>query len=233
MKSLKMLGCLLDYPNDALWLHRQELLDESAEHSPEIQSFITELCQQEMLDAQAAWGELFERGRATSLLLFEHVHGESRDRGQAMVDLLSQYQQVGLFLDKRELPDYLPVYLEYLSILSDADARQGLEDIAPILALLGARLKQRESRYAVLIDTLLVLAESPLCSDAFAPRVAVEEDDTSPQALDAVWQEEQVRFIADKSCSSSNEYQQRFANTTLPQYVDLMKSQPDSALGGR
>ncbi len=222
MKSLKMIGCLLDYPNDALWLHQQELEQESAEYGPEIQSFIGRLYQQQMLEAQAAWGELFERGRATSLLLFEHVHGESRDRGQAMVDLLSQYQQAGLFLDKRELPDYLPVYLEYLSILPDAEARQGLEDIAPILALLGARLQQRESHYAVLVDTLLALAESPLRSEALAQQVAVEPDDTSPAALDAVWQEEQVRFIADKSCSSSmSEHQHRFATTTQPQYLDL------------
>jgi len=206
MKSLKMIGCLLDYPCEVLWQHRQELTEESVEHNPEIQSFISKLYQQDMLEVQAAWGELFERGRATSLLLFEHVHGESRDRGQAMVDLLSQYQQVGLFLDKRELPDYLPVYLEYLSILTDTEARQGLQDIAPILALLGARLKQRESHYAVLIDTLLALAESPLCSDALSQQVAVEEDDTSPEALDAVWQEEQVRFIADTSCSSPSEH---------------------------
>lgn len=56
------------------------------------------------LDAQAQYSELFDRGRATSLLLFEHVHGESRDRGQAMVDLLAQYEQHGLQLNSRELP---------------------------------------------------------------------------------------------------------------------------------
>lgn len=67
------------------------------------------------LDAQAQYSELFDRGRATSLLLFEHVHGESRDRGQAMVDLLAQYEQHGLQLNSRELPDHLPLYLEYLA----------------------------------------------------------------------------------------------------------------------
>ncbi len=69
------------------------------------------------LDAQAQYSELFHRGRATSLLLFEHVHGESRDRGQAMVDLLAQYEQHGLQLNSCELPDHLPLYLEYLSQL--------------------------------------------------------------------------------------------------------------------
>lgn len=65
------------------------------------------------LDARAQYSELFDRGRATSLLLFEHVHGESRDRGRAMVDLLAQYEQHGLQLNSRELPDHLPLYLEY------------------------------------------------------------------------------------------------------------------------
>ncbi len=99
-------------------------------------------------------------GGATSLLLFEHVHGESRDRGQAMVDLLNQYEQHGLVLDSRELPDHLPLYLEYLAQLPESEAIGGLQDIAPILALLCARLQQRESRYAVLFEQLLKLANS-------------------------------------------------------------------------
>jgi nitrate reductase delta subunit len=79
------------------------------------------------LDRQAEWCEVFERGRATSLLLFEHVHAESRDRGQAMVDLMNQYQQAGLQIDCRELPDHLPLYLEYLSILPPRRPRRAAE----------------------------------------------------------------------------------------------------------
>lgn len=75
--------------------------------------FLRDLTALDPLDAQAQYSELFDRGRATSLLLFEHVHGESRDRGQAMVDLLAQYEQHGLQLNSRELPDHLPLYLEY------------------------------------------------------------------------------------------------------------------------
>ncbi len=104
---------------------------------------------------QAQYSELSNRGRATSLLLFEHVHGESRDRGQAMVDLLAQYEQHGLQLNSRELRDHLPLYLEYLSQLPQSEAVEGLKDIAPILALLSARLQQRESRYAVMFNLLL------------------------------------------------------------------------------
>ena len=67
------------------------------------------------LEAQAKYDSLFERGRSLSLWLFEHVHGESRDRGQAMVDLMAQYDMAGFEINAKELPDYLPMYLEFLS----------------------------------------------------------------------------------------------------------------------
>lgn len=89
---------------------------------PRLGVFLRDLTAQDMLDVQAAYSELFDRGRATSLLLFEHVHGESRDRGQAMVDLMAQYEQHGLQLDSRELPDHLPLYLEYLAQLPKSEA---------------------------------------------------------------------------------------------------------------
>nr|VXZ84275.1 Redox enzyme maturation protein NarJ [Klebsiella pneumoniae] len=92
---------------------------------PFLTPFVSELLTAPLLDRRAEWCEVFERGRATSLLLFEHVHAESRDRGQAMVDLMNQYQQAGLQIDCRELPDHLPLYLEYLSILPPAEAREG------------------------------------------------------------------------------------------------------------
>lgn len=149
------------------------------------------------LDARAAYSELFDRGRATSLLLFEHVHGESRDRGQAMVDLMAQYERHGLLLDSHELPDHLPLYLEYLAQLPEEEALGGLRDVAPILGLLSARLQQRESRYAVLFELLLKLANTQVDSQKVAEKIADEARDDTPQALDAVWEEEQVKFFAD------------------------------------
>mgnify|MGYP000281975009 CR=1 FL=1 len=111
--------------------------------------FTRNLLNAPLLDKQAEWCEVFDRGRTTSLLLFEHVHAESRDRGQAMVDLLAEYEKVGLQLDCRELPDYLPLYLEYLSVLPDDQAKEGLLNVAPILALLGGRLKHARHRVRV------------------------------------------------------------------------------------
>ncbi len=150
---------------------------------------------------------------------------------RAMVDLLAEYEKVGLQLDCRELPDYLPLYLEYLSVLPDDQAKEGLLNVAPILALLGGRLKQREAPWYALFDTLLQLAGSPLSSDSVTKQIRSEERDDTRQALDAVWEEEQVKFIEDNAtaCDSSplNQYQRRFSQDVAPQYVDI------SAGGGK
>ncbi|EGE2195174.1 nitrate reductase molybdenum cofactor assembly chaperone, partial [Escherichia coli] len=140
MIELVIVSRLLEYPDAALWQHQQEMFEAIAasknlpkEDAHALGIFLRDLTTMDPLDAQAQYSELFDRGRATSLLLFEHVHGESRDRGQAMVDLLAQYEQHGLQLNSRELPDHLPLYLEYLAQLPQSEAVEGLKDIAPIL----------------------------------------------------------------------------------------------------
>ncbi len=124
MQILKAIGLLMEYPDDELWECRDEALALIQHDAPMLADFTRELLYAPLLDKQAEWCEVFDRGRATSLLLFEHVHAESRDRGQAMVDLLSQYESVGLQLNCRELSDHLPLYLEYLSVLPEAEARE-------------------------------------------------------------------------------------------------------------
>ncbi|HAT1612757.1 TPA: nitrate reductase molybdenum cofactor assembly chaperone [Raoultella planticola] len=230
MIELVVVSRLLEYPDADLWQHQNELFDvlamseklEKAD-AQALGVFLRDLTTQDLLDAQAAYSELFDRGRATSLLLFEHVHGESRDRGQAMVDLLNQYEQHGLVLDSRELPDHLPLYLEYLAQLPENEATGGLQVIAPILALLCARLQQRESRYAVLFEQLLKLANSALDEAKVAEKIADEARDDTPQALDAVWEEEQVKFFADQGCGESDiaAHQRRFAGAVAPQYLNI------------
>lgn len=238
MNSLRILGLLLDYPEDLLWESQSELLEiigEAAELSPEQQAalagYIRQFCQQDLLDAQSSYTGLFDRGRATSLLLFEHVHGESRDRGQAMVDLLAQYRAAGLDIDSRELPDYLPLYLEYLSTLAADEARSGLNDIAPILALLGARLQERNSAYSQLFDLLLAMSGSAIASQDVRPSLQQEARDDTPAALDAVWEEEQIKFLGEQSCASGEEaaHQKRFAGAVQPQYLDLDSANAEEA----
>lgn len=223
MALLKLISLLLEYPDDRLWTEQAELRERVSAQRPALLPFVDGYFSTAPLDKQAEWCALFERGRATSLLLFEHVHAESRDRGQAMVDLLSQYEQVGLELDCRELPDYLPLYLEYLSLRPVAEAQQGLMDVAPILALLGGRLRERDSDFSALFDALLSIANSPLTSASVATQVAAEQRDDTPAAMDAVWEEEQVKFIDDNACDSSaqQQHQRRFRDDAVPQYIDL------------
>ena len=231
MIELLVISRLLEYPDAALWQHQQELRDALADggnalelqQATQLNHFITTLCSRDLLDTQASYSQLFDRGRATSLLLFEHVHGESRDRGQAMVNLMNQYQQAGMEIDSRELPDHLPLYLEYLSQRTEAEARGGLQDVAPILALLAARLKQRESDYAVLFDVLLGISQSDVVVESVSQQIADEARDDTPQALDAVWEEEQVKFVADAGCGESeiSSHQRRFAGAVAPQYLNI------------
>ncbi|NUL36476.1 nitrate reductase molybdenum cofactor assembly chaperone [Kosakonia sacchari] len=230
MIELVVISRLLEYPDAALWQHQQEVFDALASgenltkaDAQQVGIFLRDLTSQDLLDAQANYSELFDRGRATSLLLFEHVHGESRDRGQAMVDLLAQYERHGLQLDSRELPDHLPLYLEYLAQLPLAEAIGGLQDIAPILALLKARLAQRESHYATLFDALLSLANTQVDNAQVAEKIAGEARDDTPQALDAVWEEEQVKFFAEQGCGDSDitAHQRRFAGAVAPQYLNI------------
>ncbi len=230
MQILKIIALLIEYPDEALWESRDEAISLVAQDAPGLLPFAQQYLNAPLLDRQAEWCEVFERGRATSLLLFEHVHAESRDRGQAMVDLMNQYEQAGLQLDCRELPDYLPLYLEYLSILPEAQAREGLQNVAPILALIGGRLKQRQVAHYQLFDALLRFAGSKLSSDSVTQQVAGEKRDDTRQALDAVWEEEQVKFIEDNAtaCDSSpmQQYQRRFSQDVAPQYVDVSAGGP-------
>ena len=230
MQILKAIGLLMEYPDEFLWQCKEEVLSMVRRDAPLLDDFAAAMLNAPLLDKQAEWCEVFDRGRATSLLLFEHVHAESRDRGQAMVDLLAQYEKAGLVLDCRELPDHLPLYLEYLSILPEAEAREGLQNVAPILALLGGRLKQRDTPWYLLFDALLNLAGSPLSSDSVTKQVKQETRDDTRQALDAVWKEEQVKFIEDNAtaCDSSplQQYQRRFSQDVAPQYVDVSAGGP-------
>jgi len=131
---------------------RQDLLD-----------LIDEFRRDDVLSAEERYVDLFDRGRALSLHLFEHLHGESRDRGEAMVELKEIYERAGFELSARELPDYLPVVLEYLSCRDLAEARVMLADCAHILTTIGRSLVARRSRYAAVLQALIVIAgESPI-----------------------------------------------------------------------
>ena len=163
--TLRVLARLLSYPDAALREHLAEMRDAlHAEQAlnvgrlAEIDALIVRLHAARPMDAEAAYVELFDRGRGTALHLFEHVHGDSRDRGPAMVDLVKTYEQAGLLLSPGELPDHLTVVLEYASTQPAAQAREFLREIAHILQVIFSALLRRESAYSSVLAALLDLA---------------------------------------------------------------------------
>jgi len=218
MQLLRVLARMLEYPTVELRASRDALvaviLEDSRlprKHKDQLLRSLELLCSGDLLDLQESYVNTFDKGRATSLLLFEHVHGESRDRGQAMVDLMEQYRANGLEIDVKELPDYLPLFLEYLSTRPWQEVRDWLEDIHHILGLLGERLYQRESIYHVVMDALLELSGRKTDRQELAQIVAAEERDDTPEALDRVWEEEMVKFVDDQgsSCGTGGAVGQR------------------------
>ena len=163
--SLRVLAALLDYPDARMRGHlpemRELLRDEAAlSHSRriELEALMDTLRRADPLAAEADYVERFDRGRATSLHLFEHVHGDSRDRGPAMIDLGQTYEKAGLILAEGELPDYLPAVLEFVSTQPPREARAFLAEMAHIFNAIFGALQQRDSAYASVLGALLDLA---------------------------------------------------------------------------
>ena len=187
--SLRVLARLLAYPDAEL---QQDLPDLDAalqsEHclTPtrqiELLALIMLLQNGTRLDNEAHYVEVFDRGRATSLHLFEHVHGDSRERGPAMIDLTQTYEKAGLFLAAGEMPDYLPVLLEFASTQPPQEARALLGEMAHIFNAIFQALQQRQSAYASVLGALLELSGEK----AHAVKLVPEE------ALDAAWEEPEV-----------------------------------------
>lgn len=192
MLIFKAFSALLSYPSEDM----REALPEIAEiirttplldplRRDDLSALLGELGNGSLLTVEERYVDLFDRGRALSLHLFEHLHGESRDRGEAMVELKQLYEQAGFELTARELPDYLPVVLEYLSCRDLAEAREMLADCAQILTTIGRSLVARRSRYAAVLQALLVIAgESPIEVDKVPP---VKE---RVETLDRDWAEQ-------------------------------------------
>lgn len=203
MKAIKLIGVLLDYPREELWAHRDELLSACAESglpadgAARLGDFARSLLALEPMTAQERWLGLFDRGRAMSLLLFEHIYGESRDRGQAMVDMIETYRRNGFEVASRELPDYLPLVLEYLAHRPEAEVVDWLGHVAHIVGLLAARAAERESPYAALLEMLVEIGRGEVDLELMRRRASEEPRDDTPEAMDKVWEEEVVRFGAE------------------------------------
>ncbi len=197
MQTFKVLSALLLYPMPQLRAHRSEMvaiLEREALVNRSLQqgliALLDEIAKAEPLVAESEYVRLFDSGRQLSLHLFEHVHGDSRERGAAMVNLIEAYRARGLEITADELPDYLPLFLEFLSLQPLDEARTMLAEVADIIALLQARLTQRESTYAIVFRALCAIARAHVDIAALSSTVAAE----SAPDIDKDWEDAPVRF---------------------------------------
>ena len=219
--TLRVLARLLSYPDDALRDHLDELrqaLRHEAALQPgrlaEVNALIDSLCVQTAIDAEADYVQLFDSGRRTSLHLFEHVHGDSRDRGPAMIDLAQTFEKAGLYLAEGEMPDHLPVVLEYASTQPPREAQAFLAEMAHIFNVIFSALDKRRSRYASVLGALIELA-GETCAPVNVPdEPPIDESWAEPAAFDG--------------CSSAGQ-----ARPGQPQPIQIQRKAPGTAAGAR
>ena len=210
MLTLKVLSHLLSYPeaetlaalDEMTAVIEQEKLVPEAHIKP-VLAIINSYRGADLLDLQERYVALFDRGRYLSLHIFEHVHGESRDRGQAMVNLLQMYEAHGFEMSTHELPDYIPLFLEFLSQQEPAEAVKLLQDAMLVLSLLGARLAERGSEFQAIFAALESIAGEPVGINEIRQQASTENPDETILHMDEIWEEEAVSFMgAGDSCQT-------------------------------
>ncbi len=207
--TFKALSALLSYPTAELKESAGDIRAALREDGivpawliARLDRLIDEIALTDLLELQERYVFLFDRTRSLSLHLFEHVHGESRDRGQAMVDLRALYEHSGFDADERELPDFLPMFLEYLSFRPAAEAKMLISEPLAVIAALRERLSRRKSAYAWVLRSLEAIAEGePAARDLDALRKAPDDDPNDFDSLDAQWEDQPVTFgPGDQEC---------------------------------
>ena len=196
MKTFKVMGLLMSYPRSEWVSHLDEcklVLEQEKflpkKHLKAVMAFIEMLKTADLYSVQEEYVATFDRGRSHSLHLFEHIYGESRDRGQAMVNLIDAYEEKGLFIDQAELPDYIPLFLEFLSLCPVDEAVALLGEPIDIMATIAARLQERDSSWAALFSGLVALSKAKPNRDRIDEVLAQGQEDNSLEALDKEWEE--------------------------------------------
>ena len=200
-RTLKSLSVLLSYPTDDLVASvpeiRQTITGEGlvpkAELGP-LLGLVDSFARADLYDLQERYVLLFDRTRSLSLHLFEHVHGEGRERGQAMVDLKAHYARHGMEIGGGELPDFLPLFLEFLSTQPLPEARSLLGQPLHVLTALRQRLAKRKSPYAAAFAALEAIADANVDDDAAMVSAEPDDDPEDLAALDRAWEDEPVTF---------------------------------------
>ena len=219
--TLRVMAHLLRYPGPEFRAHipeMQQALKDEAALAPmrlaELNALLKHLAQHPAVEVEADYVELFDRGRSTALHLFEHVHGDSRDRGPAMIDLIQTYEKGGVYLGDEELPDHMPVLLEFASTQPAAQAREFLGEIAHIVRTIFSALQAKQSPYASVLAAVLELAGEKAETVALAPE----------PAMDDAWAEPPVFG----GCSTEGQ-----AKPGQPQPIHIVRKNPHSNQGAQ
>lgn len=198
--TLRALAVMLAYPSEEIQAHAGEIREAIAAEGAlpraarrGLESLLRSFETEDLLDLQATYSELFDRSRSLSLHLFEHVHGDNRERGQAMIDLGKQYMESGFFLEASELPDFVPVFLEYASCLPAVEAGVMLGQPGHVFAALAERLDKRGSAYAGVFHAVVALTGVRPDAEAIA-ELAENTPDEDPAKIDEEWEEAPVSF---------------------------------------
>lgn len=158
MTIYKLLSVLLDYPNQELFDNLPEIrqvLDDckdfnEAERST-VRKFLAWLESADSTDIQADYVQTFDLTPEHSLHLTHHLFGDDKNRGPALIDLTELYKDYGVEAVANELPDYLPLILEFVAYQEEGEAQTFLSDAVKVFAVLAANLEKAKSPYAPLV----------------------------------------------------------------------------------
>lgn len=157
----KALSVLLSYPQEA-WVSQIGHIAQKLNENPQAQALaaplISHLSSNDLITLQENYVLTFDRNPAHALHMFEHIHGEEKTRGQALIDLQNEYQRFGFMHHAQELPDYLPLFLEFLALIPTHDAHKLLDEAIHVIAHIGNKLKSIGSPYSGLFDLLQKLS---------------------------------------------------------------------------
>jgi nitrate reductase delta subunit len=155
----KLLSVLLRYPDERLFAARDEITAAVAAlprstGKDALGRFAEHLAGNEPLELAQAYVETFDLRRRTSLYLTYYLHGDTRKRGMALLRLKRLYAAGGLEQASDELPDYLPLVLEFAALAPPGVGEALLREHRPALELIRHGLHEADSPYAHVLDAL-------------------------------------------------------------------------------
>lgn len=205
LKTYRILSLLMTYPNEEIYsflpqanaaLQEEDLLNAEAIFGVNV--FIDFFALKPLTFWQEFYVQLFDYSRSVSLYLFEHVHGDSKDRGQAMVDLIELYKENGLQINQSELPDFLPVFLEFLALQTSLKSSEYLAEIIDIVGFIYRKLEEKDNPYQYLLAAIINLsAKQPA-----EARIQQMVSNMPEISIDEAYEEKPVTFASDNPCTT-------------------------------